>query len=137
MGTTNTITGIVYKIGQTNQVSDKFSKREIAIKTNDNYPQTILIQFSNDKCALLDNLNVGDNVSINYNLRGRTWTGNDGIEKIFNTIDGWAITLASNNQSTPPQSIQPNQSFQQREQQAIHTKNDASAVQLDNDGLPF
>ena len=32
MGTTNTITGTVYKIGQTNHVSDKFSKREIAIQ---------------------------------------------------------------------------------------------------------
>ena len=135
MGTTNTITGTVYKIGQTNHVSDKFSKREIAIKTDDTYPQTILIQFSNDKCALLDNVNIGNNVSINYNLRGRTWTGNDGIEKVFNTIDGWAISLT--NQGATPQPIQSNQSFQQREQQSIVTKTDASNVQLGDDGLPF
>mgnify|MGYP003656125074 CR=1 FL=1 len=135
MGTTNTITGIVYKIGQTNQVSDKFSKREIAIKTDDTYPQTILIQFSNDKCALLDNVSIGNNVSINYNLRGRTWVGNDGIEKVFNTIDGWSISLT--NQNTTPQPIQSNQSFQQREQQSIVTKTDASNVQLGDDGLPF
>ncbi len=141
---TNTITGTVYKIGQTNQVSDKFSKREIVINTTgEMYPQTILIQFSNDKCALLDNVKIGDNVSINYNLRGRKWSGNDGIEKVFNTIDGWAIALASPNQSTSPnepqssQQFYPNQSFQQREQQAMATKTDASPVQLGDDGLPF
>lgn len=138
MGTINTITGTVYKIGQTNQVSDKFSKREIAIKTDDTYPQTISFQFSNDKCPLLDNVRIGEKVSINYNLRGRTWTGNDGIEKIFNTIEGWAISLA--NQNATPQPIQPqqsNQSFQQREQQTMVTKTDASNVQLNDDGLPF
>lgn len=134
MSNINTITGIVYKKGATQQISDKFSKREIAIKTNDTYPQTILLQFSNDKCALLDNINIGDSVSINYNLRGRTWTGNDGIEKIFNTIDGWAISLSSNQQAQTPS--QP-QSFQQREQQSMATKTDASPVQLGNDGLPF
>lgn len=134
MNNVNTIKGTVYKVGQTNQVSDKFSKREIAIQTlGEMYPQTLLIQFSNDKCALLDNIRLGDVVSINYNLRGRTWTGNDGIEKIFNTIDGWSIVLASNE----PQPIQPNQSFQQREQQSITTKTEPSNVQLGDDGLPF
>lgn len=136
MSSVNTIKGIVYTIGQTQQVSDKFSKREIAIKTTDQYPQTILMQFSNDKCALLDNIRQGDSVSINYNLRGRTWIGKDGVEKIFNTIEGWSIVLASNETQTPNQhsSQAP---FQQREQQSITQKQNPDFVQIGEDGLPF
>lgn len=133
---TNTITGKVYSVGQTNQISDKFSKREIAVTTNDTYPQTILFQFSNDKCALLDNVKIGDNVTINYNLRGRTWRDNNGIEKIFNTVEGWSIVLAN---PYPPQPItpQPQQSFQQREQNEMTVKTQSAPVQIGEDGLPF
>jgi single-strand DNA-binding protein len=136
----NTITGTVYSIGKTQQISDKFSKREIAITTADTYPQTILFQFSNDKCNLLDNVRVGESVTINYNLRGRIWRGNDGVEKIFNTIDGWNIVLASNAVTAPQIASQPapqQQSFQQREQQEMTVKNQAAPIQLNDDGLPF
>jgi hypothetical protein len=136
----NTVTGTVYLIGQTQQISDKFSKREIAITTAETYPQTILFQFSNDKCALLDNVRNGDTVTISYNLRGRTWTGKDGIEKIFNTIDGWNIVLTSLTGVQAPQATNtpaPNQSFQQREQSTLTQKDAAAPVQIGNDGLPF
>jgi hypothetical protein len=129
----NTITGTVYTIGQTQQISDKFSKREIAITTAETYPQTILFQFSNDKCNLLDNVGIGENVTISYNLRGRTWTGKDGVEKIFNTIDGWNIVLTSLDR---PQQ----QPYAQREQSTMAQKTDsntAAPVQIGEDGLPF
>ena len=129
----NTITGTVYTIGQTQQISDKFSKREIAITTAETYPQTILFQFSNDKCNLLDNGGIGENVTISYNLRGRTWTGKDGVEKIFNTIDGWNIVLTSLDR---PQQ----QPYAQREQSTMAQKTDSNTtapVQIGEDGLPF
>jgi hypothetical protein len=134
---TNTITGTVYMVGQTQQISDKFSKREIAVTTADQYPQTVLLQFSNDKCALLDNVRVGDNVTISYNLRGRIWTDKNGVEKIFNTIDGWNIHLTTNHVTQAPQSPTPTQSFQQREQQSLTQKDTPDFVQIGNDGLPF
>ena len=136
----NTVTGTVYSIGQTQQISDKFSKREIAITTAETYPQTILFQFSNDKCSLLDNVRIGDNVTISYNLRGRIWRGNDGVEKIFNTIDGWNIILTSLTGVQPPQATNTpatNQSFQQREQSTLTQKTEPDFVQIGNDGLPF
>jgi len=37
------IKGTVKMIGQTVQVSDKFSKRELVIVTDEKYPQSILI----------------------------------------------------------------------------------------------
>jgi hypothetical protein len=30
-------------------------------------------------------------ISVSINLKGRLWTGNDGVEKSFNTFEGWQI----------------------------------------------
>ena len=86
------ISGTVHVITQTAIMSEKFKKRELVIKTEDQFPQFVTIQFVNDKCDLLNNLNIGDFVSINYNLRGREWT-KDNVTKYFNTVEGWSIEL--------------------------------------------
>jgi hypothetical protein len=86
------INGTVHVINETFVMSEKFKKRELVIKTDDQFPQFVTIQFVNDKCDLLNNLTIGDFVSINYNLRGREWT-KDGVTKYFNTVEGWTIEL--------------------------------------------
>lgn len=89
------IQGSIKMIGQTVQVSDKFQKRELVIVTNEKYPQSILIEFNQDACGLLDSYSVGSNVVVNINLRGRSWTNpKDGLERHFNTIQGWKIDYA-------------------------------------------
>ena len=85
------VTGNIKVIKETNQVSDKFAKREFVITTNDMYPQDILIQMVQDKCSLLDNYKVGQDVTVSINLRGREWTSPQGEVKYFNTIEGWRI----------------------------------------------
>jgi hypothetical protein len=67
-------------------------------------------------------------------MRGRTWTDKSGVEKIFNTIDGWNIVLTSNHVTQGPTAIQ---SFQQREQATLTQKDAAAPVQIGDDGLPF
>lgn len=43
-------------------------KIEFVIKTEDSkYPQEIQIELINDKCELLDNINIGDTIKISYN----------------------------------------------------------------------
>ena len=44
-----TITGVIYKIDETQQVSEKFSKKELILKINGDYPQYIPVQFTNKK----------------------------------------------------------------------------------------
>jgi len=84
--------GSIYSIGQTEVKSEKFSKRDLVLSIVDgNYTQYINIQFSNANCDKLDSFSVGQQVMIAINLRGRLWTGADGIEKCFNSIEGWAI----------------------------------------------
>ena len=87
--------GKIKLVGETEQVSDKFKKRELVITTNDNptYPQHISVQCTNDKCVMLDNLSVGTEVSLEINLRGREWTSPSGQVKYFNTIEVWKLDV--------------------------------------------
>jgi len=86
------VQGTITEIFDTQEVSDKFKKREVVIKTDDQYPQELLIQFTQTKCDALNAYNVGDSVTIDINLRGRRWTNKEGVDKFFNTIEGWRIS---------------------------------------------
>ena len=86
------VKGQIKLIGETTVVSEKFSKRELVVTTvSEQYPQDILIQFSQDKCDLLNNLSVGQDVTVKINLRGREWISPQGETKYFNTIEGWQV----------------------------------------------
>ena len=68
-----------------------FRKREVVITTQEQYPQHLLVEFIQDRCELLDSFNVGENVKISINLRGREWENPEGEIKYFNSIHGWRI----------------------------------------------
>jgi len=73
------------------QVSASFKKSELVVTTDEQYPQHILIEFAQDKCDLIDPYNIGDNVKVSINLRGREWVNPQGETKYFNQIQGWRI----------------------------------------------
>jgi translation initiation factor IF-3 len=86
------IEGTVYKIGQEEQATASYKKRELVIKTKENYPQTICIEFPQGKCnEYIDKLQIGQEVTIGINLRGREWTNPQGEVKYFNSINGWSV----------------------------------------------
>ena len=85
------IEGRVYKIQDEQIISDKFKLRKLVIEQGGDYPQFIEVQLTQDRCYLLSSVNVGDEVNISINLKGRLWKGNDGVEKCFNTLEGWKI----------------------------------------------
>ena len=72
-----------------------FRKREVVVTTEEQYPQHILVEFVQDKCDLLNNYQVGQEVKISINLRGREWTNPQGETKYFNSIQGWRIEAIS------------------------------------------
>jgi hypothetical protein len=78
--------GIIKRIGSTEQVSDKFKKRELIIEIPGNYPQTVKFEFLQDKVDLLDTVKIGENVNVHFNLNGREHNGN-----VYNTLQGWKI----------------------------------------------
>ena len=87
--------GEVVFVTPTTTVSDKFKKRDITLKSQDEYPQYITFQLVQDKCDLANNLKPGDVVELKYNLRGRRWEAQDGTIKYFNTIEAWTMSLTS------------------------------------------
>jgi len=86
--------GKVKAVGQTVQVSDKFSKREFVVTDeSEKYPQDIMLQLTQDKCELLNSVQVNQEVEVSFNLRGRGWTNPQGEVKYFNTLEAWKIEL--------------------------------------------
>lgn len=85
------VLGRVKVINPVQQVSASFKKREIVVTTEEQYPQHISIEFQQDKTDLLNSYNVGEQVKVSINLRGREWVSPQGEVKHFNTIVGWRI----------------------------------------------
>lgn len=107
------ITGILKLKGSEQAVSEKFRKREFVLTDNSSqYPQHISFQLTQDKCSLLDSVNVGEEITVNFNLRGREWKSPQGEIKYFNSLDAWKIerksAMSSNsmNDSSPLPSIE-------------------------------
>jgi translation initiation factor IF-3 len=89
------VQGKIKIVGKTETVgSGGFTKRDIVVITDEQYPQHISIQFVQDKTELLNSYKVGQDVKISINLRGREWTSPQGEVKHFNTIQGWRIEKA-------------------------------------------
>ena len=88
--------GKLHTIYETKQVSERFSKREFVVELADNpkYPQTVLFQLTGDRCSQLDGMSVGDQVRIEFSLRGREWRSPSGEVKYFNSLDVWKIEPA-------------------------------------------
>jgi len=87
------VTGRIKMIGMVQEVSPTFRKREVVVTTEEQYPQHILIEFTQDKCELLNNFQVGTPVRIGINLRGREWISPQGETRYFTSIQGWRIDV--------------------------------------------
>ncbi len=83
--------GKIKVISDVQEVSASYKKRELVIATNEQYIQTIIIEFAQDKTALLDFYNIGDDVKVSINVGGREWVNPQGETKYFNSIKGWKI----------------------------------------------
>lgn len=86
------VTGKLHHLGESVTVSASYEKRELVVKTDEQYPQLILIEFSQGKCNdILDTLSLNTEVKVSINLRGREWVNPQGETKYFNTIQGWRV----------------------------------------------
>jgi len=86
------VQGKIKKIDETKTYgASGFRKREMVITTNEQYPQDLQLEFVQDKCDVLNGYEVGQDVVIGINLRGREWINPEGKAVYFNTIQGWNI----------------------------------------------
>jgi hypothetical protein len=86
------LSGSVKVVNPTVQVNERFSKREFVLTdTSSMYPQDIQFQLTQDKCSLLDGVNVNDTIEVSFNIRGREWINPQGEAKYFNSLEAWRI----------------------------------------------
>lgn len=104
-----------------------FRKREVVVTTEEQYPQHILVEFVQDKCDLMNNFQVDQNVKIGINLRGREWVNPQGETKYFNSVQGWRIEASEGASLTEMPPMPPPSAFEP-------AKGDANEVE---DDLPF
>jgi uncharacterized protein Veg len=123
------VQGRIKVIGETQTFgANGFRKREIVVTTEEQYPQHIMVEFVQDKTELLNSYQVGQQVKININLRGREWVNPQGETKYFNSIQGWRIEALQQDAtagSVPP--VPPMDAFEPAGD--LNTE--------DNDDLPF
>jgi len=96
------IKGKIHEIGATQQVTDTVKKRELIIEyiENPQYPEYIKFEAIQAKCDLLDQLRVGDDVEVFFNLKGRPWTDKNGKKSYFNSLWLWKVNTLSKAENT-------------------------------------
>lgn len=96
------IKGKVHEVSPTTQVTDSLKKRELIVEyvENPQYPEYLKFEAIQDRCALLDNVKVGDDVEVFFNLKGRKWTDKTGKVVYFNTLGLWKVNVLSATGST-------------------------------------
>src|SRR3546814_6891678 len=94
------------------QVTDTFKKRDLIVQYAENpqFVEYIRFEATQDRTTLFDSLNVGDEVEVSFNLRGRPWTNKDGVTSYFNSLVAWRV---ANVTAEPIQAGQPGGSPQQ------------------------
>lgn len=100
-------TGTVRAIMDTQQISDTFRKREFALEIQDgSYAQTVKFQTVQDRTELLENLEVGQEITVHFNLKGREYTRkSDGATDYWTNLECWRIEAATDGppaQDDPP-----------------------------------
>lgn len=90
------VSGRIKEIGKTQEFgSNGFKKRECVVVTQEQYPQTLPVEFTQNNVTVLDAYKPGDEVTIQINLRGREWTNQQGETKYFLSLNGWRIEKGS------------------------------------------
>ena len=99
------ITGKIIEISPVNQVSDKFKKREFVIEKKETGGSAVFIDFIKfqlvqDKCDLINESYMNEDVRIWFNLKGNKWE-RDGKVNYFTNLDAWKIEkYSSQNEGT-------------------------------------
>jgi hypothetical protein len=103
-----TLSGILKVKNDTQQVSEKFKKREFVVTdASGMYPQDILFQLTQERTDQLDPVAVNDTINVSFNLRGREWTSPSGEVKYFNSLDVWKIEKVTGGAAPTPSDIAP------------------------------
>lgn len=88
--------GKLIEIYPTQQVSERFKKREFVIETTEeingnNYINYAKMQLVQNKCEIVDKFRLGDTVTVSFNVKGNKYD-KDGRTQYISNLDAWRIT---------------------------------------------
>ncbi|WP_421878152.1 DUF3127 domain-containing protein [Marinoscillum sp.] len=104
-----TIDGKLIEKSETQEVTNSFKKREFVVEYAENpqYPEYLKFELIQTNCQQLDGFNIGDEMSISFNLKGRKWTDPSGTTKYFNSLQAWRLEKKSGAQGAAPETPPP------------------------------
>jgi len=115
--------GKIIAIGQTEKFGAKeFKKRQLVIKTDSQYPQSIPVDFTQDKCSILDSYSLGEFVNVSVNVQGTEWKG-----KYYVNLQAWKIEKGEQEKTSA--------SFMPDRHSAVSINHNTGEVE--DDDLPF
>jgi hypothetical protein len=82
-----TLTGKLHTIFDAQTFPSGFVKREFVIETESQYPQLVKFELTKDKISKLDGCNVGNKISVSFNIRG-----NENKGRFFVSLQAWKIS---------------------------------------------
>lgn len=126
------ITGTIYRIGDTQQVTEKFAKRTLILLVQDGqFAEYPAFEFQGERCKLLDGYTEGEEVKVHFQCSGRMYEKKDGSgEGNFSTNKAWRIEKAT---ATPP----PATPAKQVQAPAVKPREVAPIQAGTEDDLPF
>jgi hypothetical protein len=122
------ITGKMFEIYPVVNVSDKFRKREFVIEKKESSGGTVFVdyikfQLVQDKCDIIDESYIRDEVRVLFNIKGNRWE-KEGRVNYFTNLDAWRVERVTDDEGdenmAPP-----------------HTLEDAPPENEEFDSLPF
>lgn len=104
-----TIEGKLLEKSDTQNITDTFKKREFVVEYAENpqYPEFLKFELIQSNCDQLDHLNIGDDIAISFNLKGRKWTDPKGEVKYFNSLQAWRVDKKVDSGNQAPQQNTP------------------------------
>jgi hypothetical protein len=98
------IQGKIHATFDEQQVTARFRKREFVLQLDaaSRYPQFVMFQLTGDRCGELDGFGAGEDVKVEFSLRGREWTSPKGEVRYFNSLEVWALERLGDSPSDSP-----------------------------------
>ena len=117
------------------QVTDKFKKQEFVIEFAENpqYPEFVKFETIQDKCGQIDSFEVGSELTVSFNLKGRKWDDPKGGTKYFNTLQAWRLQAGATAAAPAPTSAAPQVGGMDQQEEPAWD----NASEGDGDDLPF
>lgn len=110
--------GQIKVINSTQTFDSGFQKREFVVTTDEKYPQDVKFEVIKDGCDKLDDYNVGEHVTVAFNIRGNEYN-----DKFYVNLQAWRM-----------QHQEGKETIAQAEQAAEEARSEPAAEDTD---LPF